>query len=265
MAEPIYPRLVGARLRGQMSYRVSFALECVAQAGGQLVELVVILVLFTRITDLGGFSVHEVLLVYALSSTAFGIADLTAGQLDELPVYLRDGTFDALLTRPLGTLPQLMVSDIRLRRLGRVASGVGVTVYALLHNDIDWTPWLLLLAVTTPLCGAVIFGSVWVAASAVSFWFVEGQEVANTVTHGGNAFAAYPITIYGLALRRVMAFALPFAFIAYYPALALLGRPDPLGGPGWLGWISPLIAVASASAAGLVWRFAVRHYRGTGS
>ncbi|GAA1347092.1 ABC transporter permease [Saccharothrix algeriensis] len=265
MGDRVYPRLVAARLRGQASYRTSFALECVGQAFAQMGELVVILVLFHRVDAVGGFSATEVLLVYAIASTAFGIADLVAGQLNELPDYIRTGKFDVLLLRPLGTLPQIVVSDVRLRRVGRILAGTAVLVYALAHNDIAWSPWTALLAVVAPLAGAVIFSAVWVVACAVCFWLVEAQELANTVTYGSNSFTSYPVTVYSGWLRRLMAFVVPGAFVAYYPALALLGRPDPLGGPAVLGWISPLVALAAACVAGLVWRFAVRHYRGTGS
>ncbi|CCH35011.1 ABC-2 family transporter protein [Actinosynnema sp. NPDC047251] len=265
MGERIYPRLIAARLRGQMSYRASFLLYCVSQALAQGSELVVILVLFTQVDSLGGFAATEVVLMYAISSVAFGIADTVAGQLNNLPQYIRTGRFDVLLVRPLGTLPQIVVSDVRLHRLGRVVTGLVALVFALSHNDIAWSPWTALLVVVAPFAGAVIFGAVWVAACAVCFWLVEGHEMVNSVTYGSNAFTSYPTTVYSGWLRRIMAFVIPGAFVAYYPALALLDRPDPLGGPALLGWVSPLVALAAAGAAGLVWRFAVRHYRGTGS
>ncbi|WP_053721614.1 ABC transporter permease [Saccharothrix sp. NRRL B-16348] len=265
MAESVYVKLVGARLRGQMSYRASFVLQCLAQAVNQLAELAIILVLFNRVSALGGFSVSEVVLMYAIAGTAFGIADMVAGQLDELPTYIRTGTFDVLLLRPLGTLAQMMASDLHLRKLGRIAAGLGALGYALSHNDIAWSVWAVVLVVVAPISGAVIFSSVWVAANSVCFWVVDGQELANTVTYGSSAFTSYPATVFGPWLRRFFAFVIPGAFVAYYPSLALLDRPDPLGGPALLGWISPLVAVAAAVVAGLVWRTAVRHYRGTGS
>ncbi|WP_309117201.1 ABC-2 family transporter protein [Saccharothrix sp.] len=260
-----YARLLVARLRGQFSYRTSFTIEVFAEALVQAIELAAITILFSHVTALGGFEVHEVILMYAISSTAFGLADLTAGQLNELPNYIRAGSFDMLLLRPLGTLPQVMVADIRLKRIGRTLFGLAAMAYALSHNDIAWTPAKVALAAAAPLAGAVIFGSVWVVACAVCFWLVEGQELANSVTYGSNAFTSYPVTVYSGWLRRLMAFVVPGAFVAYYPGLALLGRDDPLGGPAFLGWISPLVALAAAVGAGLVWRFAVRHYRGTGS
>jgi ABC-2 type transport system permease protein len=265
VADHVYAKLVRAKLRAQMAYPLSFALDCLSQVLVQTIELCVILVLFNRITALGGFSVDEVLLVYGLASCAFGLTDTVVGQLDHLPTYLRKGTLDVLLLRPLRVLPQIVVSDIRLRRLGRVLTGLVVLVFALWRNDIAWSPWTAALAVAAPVTGAVIFGAVWVAAGAVTFWLIDGQEFSSSVTYGSNAFTSYPINIYGPWLRRFMAFVVPGAFVAYYPALALLDRPDPLGGPAWLGWISPLVAAAATGVAALAWRTAVRHYQGTGS
>ena len=265
MADVIYPKLIGAKIRSQLVYRASFAVDFVSQVMAQSYELIVILVLFSQVNALGGFTKNEVLLMYAFAGAAFGVADLFAGQLDNLPTYIRTGTFDVLLMRPLGTLPQIMVSDIRLRRIGRITGALAVMAYALSHVAVDWTPAKVALTILTPMAGAVIYGAVWVVACSICFWIVEGREFANAVTYGSNAFTSYPINVYSAPLRWVMAFIVPGAFVAYYPSLALLGKEDPLGLPGWVGWTSPLVAALAATVAGLVWRFAVRHYRGTGS
>jgi ABC-2 type transport system permease protein len=78
-------------------------------------------------------------------------------------------------------------------------------------------------------------------------------------------FTEAPITVYGSFFRRLFAYGAGLAFVGYYPALALLDRPDPLGGPAVLGYAAPLIALALAAGAALVWRRGVRHYRSTGS
>jgi ABC-2 type transport system permease protein len=62
-----------------------------------------------------------------------------------------------------------------------------------------------------------------------------------------------------------MCYAVPGAFVAYFPALALLDRPDPLGLPVALRYCAPLVAVVAVLAAGALWRQGVRHYQGTGS
>ena len=76
--------------------------------------------------------------------------------------------------------------------------------------------------------------------------------------------AQYPIDIYSAWLRRFLAYIVPLAFVCYFPALYVLGKEDPLGLPRFLDFASPAVAVAAVCVAGLVWRFAVRHYRSAG-
>jgi ABC-2 type transport system permease protein len=261
----IYLRIIGSRVRGQLTYRTSFALDVIAQFLGQSIELVAILVLFTQVTALGGFSAPEVLLLYGLAATAFGLADLTVGQVEELATFIRTGEFDVMLLRPLGTLPQLLSADVALKRIGRVASGLLVLGWSLATLDLPWTPARALLAVIAPISGAVIISAIFVAANSVSFWIVDGREMANSFTYGSSFSTSYPITIYGPWLRRALCYAVPAAFVGYFPALGLLGRPDPLGLPAALQWSSPLVAVIAVAVAGWIWRAGVRHYQGTGS
>jgi ABC-2 type transport system permease protein len=261
----VYRPLLASRVRGQLAYPLSFGLDVLAQAMGQAIELVVILVLFSRVTSLGGFSADEVLLIYALAGISFGLADLVVGQLDELPRWIRTGELDVLLVRPLPVLAQLITADLQLRRLGRVLVGLAVLGVVLTRAPIAWSPLIVALLVVTPLVGAVIIGAIWVATCSVSFWVVDGKEVANAFTYGSTLTTAYPVTVFGPWVRRVLCFAVPAAFVAYFPVLALLDKPDPLGLPHALRYASPLVAVAAVGVAALVWRTAVRRYQGSGS
>jgi ABC-2 type transport system permease protein len=261
----VHARILGSRVRSQLAYPVSFALDSLGQALGQANELAVILVVFAQVHSLGGFTRDEVLLIYALAGISFGLADLAVGQLDELPRWIRTGELDVLLARPLGVLPQLVTSDLQLRRLGRSAVGAVVLAAVLAAGRVEPTALNALLVIGTPLLGATIIGSIWVVTCSVSFWVIEGRELANAFTYGSTLTTAYPITIFGPWLRRLLCYAVPGAFVAYFPALALLDRPDPLGLPHVLRYAAPLVAVAVVLVAALVWRTAVRHYQGAGS
>jgi len=106
---------------------------------------------------------------------------------------------------------------------------------------------------------------VFVGSATVAFWWIDSGEFANGFTYGGRDFTSYPSNVYSGVFRWLFAYSMGFAFVAYYPALALMGRPDPLGLPGWVAWCSPFAAVIAAALATVVWRFGVRHYRSTGS
>jgi ABC-2 type transport system permease protein len=260
-----YARLVVAQLRGQASYRASFALDLAGNAVALGSDLFAVLVLFRIVPRLAGFPVREVLVMFALATSAFAIADLAVGNVERIRYYVRTGLLDALLVRPLSGLGQLLAMDFAPRRIGRVVSGLTMLAVALTLAGIDWTPARVALLLVAPLAGAVLFGSVFVAGATVAFWWIESGEVANSFTYGGRDFSSYPVTVYQGWFRRVVAYGMGFGFVAYYPALALLGRADPLGLPGWVGWLGPAVAALAATAAAAAWRVGVRHYRSTGS
>lgn len=264
MASP-YAALLRGQLRSQTAYRRSFGIDLLSSSSSTVFDVVTVLVLFRVTTALGGFAVREAVVVVALATTAFTAADLAVGQIDQLRTHVRLGMLDILLIRPLRALPQLLLGEVSPRRIGRVGFGVVVYVVALALAPIEWTPARLGLALLAPVAGAGFYGAVFVATSTVAFWWIESGELAHSLTYGGRDVASYPMTIYGDLFRRVFGLGLGFAFVAYHPALVLLGRTDPLGLPGWAGWVSPAVAAPAVVVAWLCWRTGIRHYRSTGS
>ena len=256
--------LVTARMRSQFQYRASFAMDVVGVFLVSFLDFGAILIIFQNVSALGGWTVEEVALLYGISGLAFALTDMVVGDLDLLMLQIRDGSFDLVLIRPRGTLLQVVTSEFQIRRVGRILQALGVLVYALARLDVNWTAGRILTLPLTVVSAAVIFGAVWVAATCIVFWSVEGRETANAFTYSGSFFVQYPISIYESWLRRLFGFVIPLAFVAYFPVLYILDRPDPLGAPRWLGLCAPAVAVAACVVAGSVWRFAVRHYRSAG-
>lgn len=260
----LYRRLIAAQLRSQLQYRLSFTLDLLGTTLITFVDFLAILVIFHNVPSLGAWTVHEVAFLYATSCIAFAFTDLVIGHLDEFPQLIRQGSFDVLLVRPRGTLFQVIASDLALRRLGKAVQGTIVLVYALGGLDVPWDAGRVAMVALMIPAGAVVYGSVWVAGACIAFWTTEGGEVTNAFTYGGNFLTQYPIEIYGRWARRLLAYVVPMAFVAYFPALYVLDKPDPLGLPRALQFMSPAVAVVAAALAGLLWRVAVRRYRSAG-
>ena len=260
----VWRRLVGAQIRSQLQYRTSFALDLVGAFLISFIDFLAVLVIFHNVHRLGAWSVREVALLYAFSSISFALTDLAIGHLDLFPQLVRDGNFDILLVRPRGTLFQVIASDFQLRRLGKAIQGVLVLVYSLAALHIDWTVGRVVMLVVMVPAAIVIFSSVWVIGACLAFWTTDGGEFTNAFTYGGNFLAQYPVDILSAWLRRFLAYIVPLAFVAYFPALYVLDKPDPLGLPRVFEFSSPLVAAVAAVVAGVIWRFAVRHYRSAG-
>jgi ABC-2 type transport system permease protein len=261
----IYRRLLVAQVRGALSYRVSFALDLLGNGTIPAIDVLTILTIFRVARTLGGFDTVEVLLMYGIGMVGFALADLAVGNVERLREYVRRGLLDAVLVRPLSVLGQLLALDFTIRRVARVVVAGIVLGIAVSRVHLAWTPGHVALLLVAPLAAAVFYSAFFVGTATVAFWWIDSGEFANGFTYGGRDFASYPITVYSGAFRGLFAFALGFAFVSYYPAVALLGRPDPLGLPSWVAWCSPLVALAAVGVAALLWRSGVRHYRSTGS
>ncbi|HEY3482880.1 MAG TPA: ABC transporter permease [Streptomyces sp.] len=260
-----YRLIVAMWVRSTMAYRTSFVLTAIGNFAATGLDFVTIMLMFSRITVLGGFTLPEVAFLYGTTSTAFGIADMLLGSMDRLGRRVRDGTLDTLLLRPVPVLAQVAADRFALRRLGRITQGALVLGWSLAHVDVDWTPVKAAMVPMTVLSGAVIFCAVYVAGGAFQFWAGDASEVQNSVTYGGNTMLQYPPGLFARDLVRGVTFVVPLAFVNWLPALHVLGEPDPLGLPGWVDFTSPLVAVGCCALAGAAWRVGLRSYRSTGS
>lgn len=259
-------RLITAMwIRSTMAYRASFAMTAFGNFAATALDFVAILLMFSRVDRLGGYSLPEVALLYGVSGTAFGFADLALGSMDRLGRRVRDGTLDTLLVRPAPVLAQVAADRFALRRLGRITQGLLVLGYALAVLDIHWTPLKVLMMPMMLLSGAAIFSAVFVAGGAFQFVAQDASEVQNSFTYGGNTLLQYPPTVFAKDMLRGVTFVLPLAFVNWLPALYVLGRPYPLDLPVWVAFAPPAVAALCCALAGLAWRAGLRAYRSTGS
>ncbi|SBT91180.1 ABC-2 type transport system permease protein [Streptomyces sp. DI166] len=260
-----YRLIAGMWIRSTTAYRTSFALTVVGNLLITVLDFVGILLMFSQVDTLGGWTLPEVALLYGLVATAFGLADLLLGSMDALGARIRDGSFDTLLVRPVPVLAQVGADRFALRRLGRITQGTLVLCWALLTVEVSWTAAKVLLVPVAVVSGAVIFGAVFVGGAAFQIVAQDAAEVQNAFTYGGSTLLQYPPTVFGTELVRGVTYMLPLAFVNWVPAAYVLGRPYPLGLPEWAAFAPPLVAAGFAVAAGLVWRAGLRAYRSTGS
>lgn len=260
-----YRHLVGARFRGDMQYRTSFVLLLVGQAVASGLDLVAVGVFFASVDTLAGWSGVEVVFLFGLTGVGYSLADVVVSPVDRVALHVKQGTFDTFLLRPVGALWQLLAHEFATRRLGRGVQPLAALVLSATQLDVAWGPAQLAMVAAALVTGAVTFASLWVVFSAIAFWTVETQQIANSFTDGGRLLSGYPLGVMGGWLRRLTTFVVPLAFVAYLPACWLLGKPMPFGLPRGAAWAGPLVALALAALARAAWATGIRHYRSTGS
>jgi len=262
----LFLRLVRASIGAQARYPASALMLACGQFLGTGIEVVAVWALFHRFGEVQGWRIGEVALFYGLVNCMFALADALGRGFDVLGTeFLRTGAFDRLLLRPRPLALQLMGNDFRISRAGRLLQGLAVIVFATHQAGIAWTPAAVAMALLAVAGGVALFLGILVLQGTLSFWTVESLEVANVLTYGGVQAAQYPLALYARWFRRVLTFIVPLACVAYYPVLAILGKADPLGAPGWVGVVSPLAGFVFLAAAFRAWRWGLRRYASTGS
>ncbi len=262
----LYLHLVGMQIRAQLQYKVDVTVNIVTYFLVALAEFAQILLVFGAFATLGGWHAGEVALLYAVTSIAFGLAELFGAGIDLFSDIIRKGEFDRMLLRPAGALLQVATSDFKLRRFGRITQGIVTLGIALaLLGSFQWTPDKLLVLALGILSGATIFIAVLLLGATLCFWTVETTELTNIATYGGREMLSWPLTIYHETLQRLFVFVVPLAFGTFIPACYLLGRPLPFGLPAELAFAAPLVALGFALLACLTWRIGVRHYQSVGN
>jgi ABC-2 type transport system permease protein len=201
-----------------------------------------------------------VALLYGMVNVAFALGEGIGRGFDVFPNLVKSGDFDRLLLRPRSTALQVAGQELQLMRLGRLAQGLMVLVWAATALEVGWTFGKVALIAGAVAGGACLFYGLFVLQATAAFWTVEGLELANAVTYGGTETAQYPLSVYRPWFRRFFTWVVPLACTTYFPAQAILGREASL-----LHWLAPAVGVLFLIGALQVWRWGVRHYCSTGS
>lgn len=262
-----YFALTSAVIRSQLQYRTSFVVDVITVGAANFLEFMAFALVFTGFGSIGGWSLWQVAFLWGLSEAAFGIMDMIFSGFDPptFAQYVKRGTFDQMLLRPVGLVTQVFASDFALRRLGRVAQGLAIFAFANAGAGVAWTPEKLAYLPVVFVSAVAFYGALFVFGAALCFWTTEGLEIVNVFTYGGTTMASYPMHIYNDLVRRLFTFVIPTALLIYYPALYFFDLPDPTGLPRAAQFVAPLVGFGLLALALLVWRAGVRRYQSSGS
>jgi ABC-2 type transport system permease protein len=255
-----------ASMRAQMQYPASAAMLGLGHLLATSIEFLAAWALFTRFGEVKGWTLGEVALFYGLVNVAFSIADLMTRGFDVLGTdFIRTGNFDRILLRPRSAVLQLVGHEFRLSRLGRTLQGAAALAYATWATGLSWDAAAVAVATAAVAGGAALFAGLFILQATLAFWTIESLEVANVLTYGGVQASQYPLNLYAGWFRSFLIFVVPIAAVTYYPALAILGRADPLGAPAWFLPVAPALGFAFLALSLFAWRFGVARYTSTGS
>jgi len=263
----LYFRLISVQIRSQMQYRIPFLVDLIATAWITISSFFTIAFVIQRFGNIAGWTLGEVAFLYGMVETSFGVMDMLFSGFDpqNFGRQTRLGRFDQILLRPASVTLQVFGSEFILRRLGRIAQGLGVLGLAFTMVHPQWTLAKMLFLPTVLASLVAFFGGLFIIGATLSFWTLESLEVVNIFTYGGTEMMSYPMHIYPDWLRTIFTYIIPGIFLNYYPALYFLDKPDPLGFPSFAPFLAPLAGFGILALAMIFWSYGLRHYQSSGT
>ncbi|MGI8404683.1 MAG: ABC transporter permease [Thermomicrobiales bacterium] len=257
----IYFRLIFLQLRMYVEYRGDFWIGIVGAVLMQGASLVFITAIFSRIPEIGGWTVWEISTLYGFTLMSYGLREVFCDGPWTLRGTINQGKFDQVLVRPLSPALQTATLISSIHGSGNFLLGLVVFLVATRRAGVDWTllhiGWVLLAVV----CGVVIVSCVAYLANIVAFWEPGTSSAFPFMISNLIELVKFPLELYGWVIRIGLSSILPFAFVSYYPALVLLGKDS---SARWIGYLTPLVAFLMVAITAFIWGKAINRYQGSG-
>ncbi|TJY43105.1 hypothetical protein E5161_04195 [Cohnella pontilimi] len=261
----IYLKLIGISMRSRLQYRADFVTGIISVIVLNAVNLTLIGILVNRFVHLNGWGLWEMVFLYSFWVMSHSLYSLLFWHFNTMEDHIVQGTFDQFLLRPIGTLVQFLGREIQYIGIGDVIVGATGLTLAYSHLHLDWGIYEYTWLVVSVLSGTLVETAIAWIISSLSFWTTRSMSAFFVMMRLNALTQQYPIDIFGTWFRVVVTGLIPVAFINYYPSLLLLGKTEQAGSWGWLGMMSPVVAVLLLGIALLVWNRALRRYSSTGS
>ena len=245
----------------RVSYRGDFIISLLTSFAATIFALLFVVVLFQKTSQLAGWRFEEILFLYGFSLIPYGIFNIVSLNLYDFGnTYIIEGKFDRVLLRPVSSLFQVLFETFRIESVQEIATGIFCVVYASTRLHVVWTLSKVGLFVFFGCCAGVVYISVFLILTTVTFWWEDRIGVHPPVWNV-IAFGRYPLSIYSGVVQFFLCWIVPFGLASYYPSVRLLGRSvTPEYAP-----LVPVVAVAFFVLALILWNAGTRHYSSTGS
>jgi ABC-2 type transport system permease protein len=252
-------------LRQAAEFRVNFWVNLATNIGWMGSIVVFLEVIFHNTKSVHGWTEPEMFVLFGTYSLLRGISNtLFYSNLSQLPDFIRMGTMDFILTKPVNSQFYVSLRYVSLDDLGQSLGAVFVIGYGWLqlHRGLPTLPavgaYFLLLAF-----GLVLFYALNMILMTLAFWLVRLDNLmvlADTVFQ----IARTPVDIFSKInpiAPLILSYVLPLAFLAAIPVKALFGNIE----IGHALLAALLLAFLFLWASILLWRQATRSYSSASS
>lgn len=237
----LYRALISQFFKMVLQSKVDFLMGLFGFFFTQISGILFLYLVFEQIPDLQGWSLEQLVFIYGFAQIPRGIDHLFTDNIWMVAWRLViNGDFDRYMLRPMNVFFQVIAEKLQPDALGELLVGTILVVYSSIKGVVVLDAVHIALFVVSVLAGALIYTSIKLLFASLAFW-VKRSGPFLQLAYEMAEFAKYPTEIYAKALRFVITWIIPFAFVAYLPAGYFLGA----GAGNHMGVIAIECAIAA--------------------
>ena len=200
----------------EMLNKVSFLTNVLFMMFNNATFIIQWIILFRLKEDIGGYTMREVMLLWGLCSSSYGVSHILFARVFSLHEVIINGKLDAYLVLPKNVLLSVLTSSTS-------TSAIGDALYGLLLLfvfcfSIERFFLFLLFSIT----GAVIITAFALLMGSLSFWFVRADMFGKNMVNSMVGFSTYPDGIFKGGTRFLLYLVIPVGMSIYQPVHIML-------------------------------------------
>ena len=199
-----------------MENNVAFATSVIMMIFNNATFIVQWLTIFAFKETIGGYTLNDVMLFWAISSGAYGLTHILFNGLNRLPEYIEEGKLDAFLTMPKNPLCYVATSSTE-------PSAFGDLLYGYLALIIfNFSLKNILLYTILIIFGSLIYASTICIFNTLTFIFYRSSYLTDAVKEALLNSSLYPDVIFNRAIKIVFFTIIPSGFACWIPVHLLM-------------------------------------------
>ena len=257
----LYRVLITQFLKGIMQSKVDFLMGLMGFFFTQFMGIAFLYLVFRQVPSLQGWTLEQLIFIYGFAQIPRGIDHLLTDNIWLIAWRMvLSGDFDRYMLRPMNLFFQVIAEKLQPDALGELLVGGILLVISLQKGIVIVDGVHIGLFFVSVLAGALIYTAIKLFFASLSFWVKISGPFLQTAYEMAD-FAKYPTEIYNRAIRFVITWIIPFAFVAYLPASFFLKSDVSSGIIG----IECIMAVVLFAIAYVVFTIGTRRYESAGN
>jgi ABC-2 type transport system permease protein len=200
----------------EMTNRATFLTNVLFMILNNSTFLIQWMLLFHLKSDIGGYALKEVMVLWGLAASTFGFAHILFQRAFHLPSLILQGKLDSYLVQPKNVLLSIITSSTN-------SSAIGDLIYGYLIIVIfKFSISTLLLFTLFTILGGLIMAAFAVITGSLSFWITRADLLSENLNNVIVNFGTYPDSIFKNGVRLLLYTVVPVGFVVYQPLHILL-------------------------------------------